>query len=60
MMDIKTLHNEQDYDWAIREIARYFEADPAPGTLMATVSRFCLRLSRRTKTSASQCPTAIP
>jgi len=32
MMDVRPLHNEQDYDWAIREITRYFEAEPAPGT----------------------------
>lgn len=32
MMDVKPLHNEQDYDWAIREITRYFEAEPARGT----------------------------
>ena len=32
MMDVKPLHNEQDYDWAIREIARYFGAEPEPGS----------------------------
>jgi HTH-type transcriptional regulator/antitoxin HigA len=32
MMDVRPLHNEQDYDWAIREITRYFEAEPVPGT----------------------------
>ena len=32
MMDVRPLHNEQDYDWAIREVTRYFEAEPAPGT----------------------------
>lgn len=32
MMDVKPLHNEQDYDWAIREITRYFEAEPMHGT----------------------------
>ena len=32
MMDVKPLHNEQDYDWAIREVIRYFEAEPVPGT----------------------------
>ena len=32
MMDVKPLHNEQDYDWAIREVSRYFEVEPAPGT----------------------------
>jgi HTH-type transcriptional regulator/antitoxin HigA len=32
MMDVKPLHNEQDYDWAIREVTRYFESEPAPGT----------------------------
>ena len=32
MMDVRPLRNEQDYDWAIREVSRYFEAEPAPGT----------------------------
>jgi HTH-type transcriptional regulator/antitoxin HigA len=32
MMDVKPLHNEQDYDWAIREVSRYFEVEPTPGT----------------------------
>jgi HTH-type transcriptional regulator/antitoxin HigA len=32
MMDVKPLHSEQDYDWAIREVTRYFDAEPAPGT----------------------------
>ena len=32
MMDVRPLHNERDYDWAIREISRYFEVDPQPGT----------------------------
>ena len=32
MMDVKPLHNERDYDWAIREVSRYFEAEPKPGT----------------------------
>ena len=59
-MDVKPLHNEQDYDWAIREVASYFEAEPAPEPLMATVSRFCLHSSRSTKTSTSQRATAIP
>ena len=31
MMDVKPLHAEQDYDWAIREVTRYFEAEPARG-----------------------------
>ena len=32
MMDVKPLHNEQDYDWAIREVTRYFDREPVPGT----------------------------
>ena len=32
MMEVRPLHNEQDYDWAIREIACYFEVDPVLGT----------------------------
>jgi HTH-type transcriptional regulator/antitoxin HigA len=32
MMNVKPLRNERDYDWAIGEVARYFEAEPAPGS----------------------------
>jgi HTH-type transcriptional regulator/antitoxin HigA len=32
MMDVKPLHNEQDYDWAIREVTRYFEDEPVLGS----------------------------
>lgn len=32
MMDVRPLHDEQDYDWAIREVSRYFEVEPTPGT----------------------------
>jgi HTH-type transcriptional regulator/antitoxin HigA len=32
MMDVKPLHNDQDYDWAISEIRRYFDAEPEPGS----------------------------
>ena len=32
MMDVRPLHNEQDYDWANQEVARYFEVEPALGT----------------------------
>ncbi|MGL9616394.1 XRE family transcriptional regulator [Bradyrhizobium sp. U531] len=31
-MDVRPLRNEQDYDWAIGEVSRYFEAEPALGT----------------------------
>jgi HTH-type transcriptional regulator/antitoxin HigA len=32
MMDVKPLHDERDYDWAIREVSCYFETEPTPGT----------------------------
>jgi HTH-type transcriptional regulator/antitoxin HigA len=32
MMDVRPLHDEQDYDWAIREVTRYFDSEPVPGT----------------------------
>ena len=32
MMDVRPLHNEDDYNWAIGEVTRYFEAQPAIGT----------------------------
>ena len=42
MMDVKPLHNEQDYYWAIREVALISKLIPCWGPLMETVSRFCL------------------
>jgi len=32
MMDVRPLRTEQDYEWALREVARYFESQPAPGS----------------------------
>jgi HTH-type transcriptional regulator / antitoxin HigA len=32
MMDVKPLHEEQDYEWTIREVSRYSETEPAIGT----------------------------
>jgi HTH-type transcriptional regulator / antitoxin HigA len=32
-MDVKPLRNEQDYDWAAREVAGYFEVDPGVATV---------------------------
>jgi HTH-type transcriptional regulator/antitoxin HigA len=32
MMDVRPLRDERDYDWAIREISRYFEFEPQSGT----------------------------
>lgn len=32
MMDVRALHDEQDYDWAISEVTRYFKSQPEPGT----------------------------
>ncbi len=31
-MDVRNLKTEADYDWALAEIAPYFEHEPAPGT----------------------------
>lgn len=32
MMDIRPIRTEADYDWALTEVERYFDAEPAPGT----------------------------
>ena len=32
MMDVRPLHDEDDYNWAIGEVSSYFEAPPAIGT----------------------------
>jgi HTH-type transcriptional regulator/antitoxin HigA len=32
MMEVRPIRNERDYDWALREIAQYFENEPGPGS----------------------------
>ena len=32
MMDVRAIHNEDDYQWAIHEVRQYFENEPAPGS----------------------------
>ncbi len=34
-MDIRPIRTEQDYDWALAEIAKYFEREPKSGTAAA-------------------------
>ena len=31
-MDVRPIKTEADYDWALAEIERYFDAEPEPGT----------------------------
>jgi len=31
-MNVRPIKTEADYDWALKEIARYFDAQPKPGT----------------------------
>lgn len=31
-MDIRPIKTEADYDWALKEIERYFDSEPEPGT----------------------------
>lgn len=31
-MDIRPIKTEADYDWALAEVARYFDRQPAPGS----------------------------
>lgn len=32
MMDVRPLHTNEDYEWALQEIAQYFDNQPAPGS----------------------------
>ena len=32
MMDVRALHTEADYTWALEQIEPYFEPEPEPGT----------------------------
>lgn len=38
MMDVRPIRNEEDYEWALGEIAPYFADEPAPGS--ADADRF--------------------
>ena len=31
-MNVRPIKTETDYDWALKEIARYFDVQPKPGT----------------------------
>ncbi len=35
MKDIRPIRTEADYDWALKQIAPYFEREPRPGTPQA-------------------------
>ena len=32
MMDVRAIHNDADYAWALREIETYFDSTPVPGS----------------------------
>lgn len=32
MMDIRAIHTDADYDWALKEVEQYFDKVPTPGT----------------------------
>ena len=38
MMDIRAIHSNDDYEWALKEVEQYFDSAPAPDTPEA--SRF--------------------
>jgi len=35
MMDVRALHTDADYAWALKEVERYFDSPPKPGTAEA-------------------------
>jgi len=32
MMDIRAIHSDADYEWALKEVEKYFDKVPVPGT----------------------------
>ena len=32
MMDVRALHTDADYEWALKEVERYFDNPPEPGS----------------------------
>ncbi|MEX1154955.1 transcriptional regulator [Parvibaculum sp.] len=33
MTEIRPIHSDADYEWAFKEVARYFESEPVRGTM---------------------------
>ena len=31
-MDVRAIHNQTDYEWALKEVEPYFENEPNPGS----------------------------
>ena len=60
MMDVRALHSEADYDWALKEVERYFEATPAPGTPAADRFDVLSALIEKYEDSEIEIPAADP
>ncbi len=60
MKNIKPLRSNADYEWALKEIERYFRKQPAPGPRTATVSMLLSALIQQFETEHVAVPDADP
>ncbi|MBC9883444.1 XRE family transcriptional regulator [Bradyrhizobium sp. INPA01-394B] len=59
-MDVRPLHDEDDYNWAVGEVSRYFEAQPAIGTPASDRFEVLATLIRAYEDTHFQIPNADP
>jgi len=59
-MDIRAINTEENYDWALKEIAQYFDKPPASGTVEADRFDVLSRLIESYENQQYQIPNADP
>jgi HTH-type transcriptional regulator / antitoxin HigA len=60
MMDVRALHTDADYEWALKEIERYFDNPPEPGTPDADRFDVLSALIEKYEDSEYEIPAADP
>ena len=60
MMDVRALHTEADYEWALREVESYFDNPPEPGTEDADRFDVLSALIEKYENSQYDIPSADP
>jgi HTH-type transcriptional regulator/antitoxin HigA len=60
MMDVRALHTEADYNWALQEVERYFDNPPEPGSHDADRFDVLSALIENYEEGESEIPAADP
>jgi HTH-type transcriptional regulator/antitoxin HigA len=60
MMDVRPLHTESDYEWALAEVSRYFDTEPPPGSPDGDRFEVLLALLRDYEDKNTHIPAADP